>query len=1660
MKRCRHLMLVLLLSVMAITASSVAPALVFAGEADTADDDSTPVMPAKGNLSRTGTDGQLVIEVATWSQLYELLQEDGNSIKLTSDLKYGTGGGAHELDALVVPAGVAASLDLNGHVVDRGLGDSAEAVEGGSVFDVAGALTIADSRPNAAHAPAVTFVDPLSASQETVTGGIITGGYAVSRYEGQRYFGGGGVLVEGGAHLVMSGGSICGNHVNDGGNNNGGGGGVAIKPNGAVDMLGTAAICGNVSESDGGGIFMYYATLTMDGNAHIDGNFAGGSDSPYSGMGGGVEAQRSDVSMRGASSISRNMATAYGGGLGLFTASSLSMEDEATITHNVASEHGGGVMAHSTFATDIPITMKGRSTVSSNSAGWSGGGLYIGSSATVLTMEGSASINGNRAASDGGGVMAYSSATLNTSGGTITGNTAGGQGGGVNLGNKSVLNMSGGAISGNSAHRTGGGVYAEANTTAFTLSGTVTIDGNDVVDDNGEHVADSNVFGQSWSGAMDHPITVTGALAAGSTIGITQWGVPGEVPLGIVSGFAENNPSDDPLSFFKSDSAEYVLVVGDDGEPQLALPEGVGIWIGAKRVDVVNAPDVFSDGTVSYDQVTKTLTLNGYSYEGEGDATHHAALATTVENLTIDVVGENSLTSWGDSSTSYGVYAAGSLAFKGTGSLTVAADEAAGIGAHADGSIVLDAGSLTFSGGDHALEGAAVGLGQSLSAYGEDSGSGSATLLTTNTATDPTDITALVTPTLKTVRTELFELYDLWVNGDRFSSTNLAIACGEGTAVFNPTASTPTLTLTNATITNHPLDPALNACICSKLPNLTIKTMGVNVIRPTGSGVDGVFADGGCNIAVMSTEGESGSLKLDDVGFGFNIGGTISVGGHLETTSAMGGTNVHDSAITFAKGWGYTKGASLTESGNVVIGEVVTVTFSGNGHGDILATMQVPKGKSVSDAFSAMGEEAAAAIEAKAFCELVDGGKTYRVQDYYSDPACSSEFSFDTILDEDTTLYAKWLECIEAIEISVEPPVCGTTTETVNKPVGSIADSRYALCKNDDGSWSAGWLKKDVTTIITGGGASNPYQGEFSGGASYTLWGDVMALDGYCFSRDVVVKINGVEGGVYPNSLGSWDGIEILGKVTAAHNLTEQPTAAEVPATCIEGGVAAYWTCSACGKMFSNAAGTKQIAAPVATKPLGHKWGKTTYKWSTDLLQCTATHACTREGCTWNEAEGVKTTNKVTKAATCKAAGVLTYTATFGNAAFGTQTKTKSIAALGHTWGKVAYAWSDDLSKCTATRTCTRDKSHVETETAKTTKATRQPSCTSAGSSTFVAKFDSAAFAKQTKTKAIPAKGHKPTKVAAVPATCGKAGTKAYWKCSSCGKLFADAKGSSSINTPQAVPATGKHSWNAGAVTKKPTTTAKGVRTFTCTTCGAKKTEAIPKLVLGKDGTGVGKGASASTADYSLTTEAKNDSDPKGTTFRLLRAKVTGLAQTSVTLSWTKVTGAKKYVVYGNKCGKAAKRVKIATTTGLSKKFTKVAGKKVEPETFYKFNVVALDKNDKVISTSKTVHVITKGSNEYCNANEVTVTETVRNKAKTLKKGATLKLKAKTARAPKDAEKKLKLTQHRAIAYESSKPEVATVSAKGVITAKKKGTCYVYAYAQNGVCTKVKVVVK
>ena len=234
--------------------------------------------------------------------------------------------------------------------------------------------------------------------------------------------------------------------------------------------------------------------------------------------------------------------------------------------------------------------------------------------------------------------------------------------------------------------------------------------------------------------------------------------------------------------------------------------------------------------------------------------------------------------------------------------------------------------------------------------------------------------------------------------------------------------------------------------------------------------------------------------------------------------------------------------------------------------------------------------------------------------------------------------------------------------------------------------------------------------------------------------------------------------------------------------------------------------------------------------------------------------------------------------------------------------------------------------------------------------------------------------------------------------------------------------------------TEAPTTVAP---TTEATTTMAPTTQSETSTVAIGEGSDVGK-------VNSKILNCKNDKDLAGSTFGKLCVKVKKSKKKAISLTWKKIQVAKTYVIYGAKCGTSYK--KIATVH--SKTFT---NKKLKKGTYYKYMVVALNEKGKVVAISKLIHVATKGG-KVGNCKKLKV-----NKSKVkLKQGRKFKLKVKQIAESK----KVKLKKHRKTAFESDNQNVAVVSKKGVITAKKKGKCSIYVYAQNGVYKRVKVTVK
>ena len=178
----------------------------------------------------------------------------------------------------------------------------------------------------------------------------------------------------------------------------------------------------------------------------------------------------------------------------------------------------------------------------------------------------------------------------------------------------------------------------------------------------------------------------------------------------------------------------------------------------------------------------------------------------------------------------------------------------------------------------------------------------------------------------------------------------------------------------------------------------------------------------------------------------------------------------------------------------------------------------------------------------------------------------------------------------------------------------------------------------------------------------------------------------------------NWTGV---GSATATFTAKDDPTYSETVDALITSDVTTEPGCETEGVRTYTATALfrGQTYTDTKTEPIpatGHVWGEPTYEWAADNSTVTAKRVCVNDPA-HVETETVNTTVTET-AAGCETTGTRTYTATFTNEAFATQTATEEIPATGHAWGEPTYEWAPDHSKAAARRVCTNDPNHVEEE--------------------------------------------------------------------------------------------------------------------------------------------------------------------------------------------------------------------------------------------------------------------------------------------------------------------------------------------------------------------------
>ena len=313
--------------------------------------------------------------------------------------------------------------------------------------------------------------------------------------------------------------------------------------------------------------------------------------------------------------------------------------------------------------------------------------------------------------------------------------------------------------------------------------------------------------------------------------------------------------------------------------------------------------------------------------------------------------------------------------------------------------------------------------------------------------------------------------------------------------------------------------------------------------------------------------------------------------------------------------------------------------------------------------------------------------------------------------------------------------------------------------------------------------------------------------------------------------------LTVSSATTHTHTLVKTEA---VAADCTTAGTEAYWTCSDCGKMFSDAAGTTEITAPVTIAALGHDWGEWTVTTpATETTDGVETRTCKRDAshtetrpipalghthslveteavaadCTtdgteaywtcsgcgkmFSDAEGTKEISEPVKipakghtpaeavkeieiAATCKAEGSfdeVVYCSVCG----------EEISRVVHTGELIEHDWSE--WKETTAPTCT-------------TKGLKTRTCSVCGTE---------------ETKEIDVVDHEFEITNTVEATCEEDGY-VVSICKICGEK--------NVETLKKLG----HDWGKWTVTKEATEDEEGEETRTCTRCGEKETRPIAKI--------------------------------------------------------------------------------------------------------------------------------------------------------------------------------------------------------------------------------------
>ena len=398
------------------------------------------------------------------------------------------------------------------------------------------------------------------------------------------------------------------------------------------------------------------------------------------------------------------------------------------------------------------------------------------------------------------------------------------------------------------------------------------------------------------------------------------------------------------------------------------------------------------------------------------------------------------------------------------------------------------------------------------------------------------------------------------------------------------------------------------------------------------------------------------------------------------------------------------------------------------------------------------------------------------------------------------------------------------TSVTIPDSVTSIGGGAFAWCTSLTGIWvtegnshyssdaSGVLFSKDKTTLVQ-------YPGAF---AAYAIPDSVTSIGAGAFGGCTSLTSVTIPDSVTSIGQHAFNGCRSLTSVTIPDGVTSIGDGAFASCTSLTdvyyAGSEAQWKAISISSTGNNGLLTANIH-------YNYVFHTHSYKDVVTAPTCTekgyTTHTCACGNSyvdTYVDALGHAWDNgKVTKEPTETETGVKTFTCTRCG-----ETKTETMPVIPH-----VHSYKDVVTAptCTAkgytTHTCACGDSYVDTYTDPLghdlkDDAAVAATCTTAG--TTAGKHCTRCDYKEGM-ETIAALGHDLKDDAAVAATCTTAGTTAGKHCTRC-----DYK-----EGMETIAALG-HAWDEGKVTKQPTETETGVKTFTCTRCGETRTETMPVI--------------------------------------------------------------------------------------------------------------------------------------------------------------------------------------------------------------------------------------